>query len=85
MKKTVVLELTYEIDIADDLLTEEALEEFSESIFKVKTPKEIFAYVAIQISNHGNHFVEGIGVAVDTDQGNAPVKYELIDIHTDIL
>lgn len=49
------------IDIPDSALTEVALKEFQEVMFKLTEPDEIFRYAASYVALYGEKFVEGIG------------------------
>lgn len=85
MKKTVTVTIDKEIDIElpDDLLTPEALQEFSSSIFEITTVNELFEHTAAQLALHGAHFVEGVGMLRLADsQTPLPtfcVTYEAVD------
>lgn len=63
MKKTVLVTITKEIevDIPDEILTDEALEEFSSYMFHVDSVDELFKYAAGYVARFDRGFVEGIG------------------------
>lgn len=67
MKKTVEVNMTFEVelDIADTLLTPEAISGFERYMFDVNGEVDgIFEYVASQFASQvGPSFVEGIGKA----------------------
>ena len=65
MKKTIVVTITkeIEIEISDDMFTDESMKEFSEGIFPVNEPYEIFFHAAAQVAMYGGHFVDGVGEA----------------------
>lgn len=64
MKKTLEVRITrqIEIEISDDLLTEEAMQEFSEGMWKVYHHNQLFEYAAVCCAE-GDSFVEGLGYA----------------------
>lgn len=78
MKKTVCVTITkeIEIDIPDDMLTEEAVKEFSSTVFKVRDNDELFHYAASYVARNDDSFVEGLGT----------IKYKETyeDVHTEI-
>lgn len=63
MKKTVLVTITKEIevDIPDEMFTDEYLEEFSSHMFYVDSADELFEHAAQYIARHERNFVEGIG------------------------
>lgn len=63
MKKTVLVTITKEIevDIPDEMLTEEVLIEFSSSVYKVNQIEDLFAHAARYTARFDRNFVEGIG------------------------
>ena len=63
MKKTVLVTLTKEIEvnIPDEMLTEDYLDEFSSYMFYVDSTDELFKHAAQYIARHERSFVEGIG------------------------
>ena len=63
MKKTVCVTITkeIEIDIPDELLTDDALEEFSSYMFQVASVEELFEHSGQYIARFDKSFVEGIG------------------------
>lgn len=63
MKKTVLVTITKEIevDIPDEMLTEEYLDEFSSYMFYVDSADELFVHAAQYIARIGESYVEGIG------------------------
>ena len=79
MKKTVLVTITKEIevDIPDEMLTEEYLEEFSSYMFYVDSADELFEHAAQYVSRFGQSFVEGIG--------NVSYTELLEDIETEIV
>lgn len=79
MKKTVIVTITksLEVDIPDEMLTEEYLKEFSSYMFAVSTPNELFEYAASQVAQLDQNFVEGIGTVSYTE------NYE--DVETEVL
>lgn len=93
MKKRVrvTYEKEMEIEIDDDLLTEEALKEFSEGMHHVNSADDIFKYAAAQCFDGQCIFVEGLGPVrsqryPDTEI-RATVSVEIIDedIHCEVL
>ena len=79
MKKTVLVTIRKEIevDIPDEMLTEEYLEEFSSYMFYVDSPDELFEHAAQYIARHDRRFVDGIG--------NVGYTELLEDIETEVL
>jgi len=80
-KVTVITENEYEIEIDDELLTEESLNEFSSTIFKVDDIDELFETSAYQIDYcNGECFIEGLGQAREYyNKGkDVKVRYKLI-------
>lgn len=63
MKKTVLVTITKEIevDIPDEVLTDEYLEEFSSYMFYVDSVDELFEHAAQYIVRIDRDYVEGIG------------------------
>lgn len=63
MKKTVLVTITKEIevDIPDEMLTEEYLEEFSSYMFHVDSVNELFEHAGQYIARIDRDYVEGIG------------------------
>ncbi len=63
MKKTVLVTITKEIevDIPDEMLTDEYLEEFSSYMFYVDSADELFEHAGQYIARFDQSFVEGIG------------------------
>ncbi len=63
MKKTVLVTITKEIevDIPDEMLTEEYLEEFSSYMFHVDSVDELFEHAGQYIARIDRDYVEGIG------------------------
>ena len=63
MKKTVRVTITkeIEIDISDEMLTDDALEEFSSYMFQVDSVEELFEHAGQYIARFDESFVEGIG------------------------
>lgn len=63
MKKTVRVTITkeIEIDIPDEMLTDEALEEFSYYMFHVDSVEELFEHAGQYIARVDRDYVEGIG------------------------
>lgn len=75
---TVTTTKVVEVEIRDASLTPEALKEFSQTIYKVDTPDELFKHAAEQASRIDNPFVlEGVGTAMpqNTQWGAADEKY----------
>ena len=79
MKKTVLVTIRKEIevDIPDEMLTEEYLEEFSSYMFYVDSPDKLFEHAAQYIARHDRSFVDGIG--------NVGYTELLEDIETEVL
>ena len=52
MKKTVIVTITksIEVDISDEMLTEDHLKDFSSYMFHVSTPNELFEHAAQYLS-----------------------------------
>lgn len=63
MKKiyTVTITKEVEVDIPDELLTDEAIQEFAEYMFPVITEEELMEYAAQYVARWETNFVEGIG------------------------
>ena len=76
-----------EIEVDDNLLTQEALDHFSSYMFKVHTADELLKYVAEGCLREPT-FIEGVGSAVDLDTiGYAPgwaVKYVVEPLGTEL-
>lgn len=79
MKKTVRVTITkeIEIDISDEMLTDDALEEFSSYMFQVDSVEELFEHAGQYIARFDESFVEGIGKVSYTE------IYE--DVETEVL
>lgn len=79
MKKTVLVTITKEIevDIPDEMLTEDVLIEFSSSMYKVDQIEDLFAHAAEYVARFDRSFVEGIG--------NVSYTELLEDIETEIV
>lgn len=62
MKKTIQVTVikTIEVEIDDTLLTKDELEKFSEFMWPISEPIELFEYAASHIARFGEAFVEGI-------------------------
>ena len=62
MKKTVIvtIEKEIELDIPDEMLTEEHLEEFSSYTFPVESVEELFERAGQYVARFDQSFVEGI-------------------------
>ncbi len=88
MKKTVrvTIEKEIEINLPDEVASEEFLNSFSEVMWPVDSVDDISEYVAKQITEYGNTFVEGVGKASSWDSG-AAIKYKVVyeDVCCDIL
>ena len=63
MKKTVLVTITKEIEVCipDEMLTEDALFDFSSSMHKVEQIEDLFSHAASCIARFDENFVEGIG------------------------
>lgn len=63
MKKTVIvtIEKEIELDIPDEMLTEESLKKFSSYMFPVDSVEDLFESAAQYIARFDQSFVEGIG------------------------
>ena len=63
MKKTVIVTITkaIEVDIPDEMLTEDYLDEFRSYMFYVDSADELFEHAAQYIARNERSFVEGIG------------------------
>ena len=63
MKKTVIvtIEKEIELDIPDELLTEEHLEKFSSYMFPVDSANDLFEHAGQYVARLDRSFVEGIG------------------------
>ena len=88
MKKTVrvTIEKEIEIDVYDDIASEEFLNSFSKVMWPVDSVDEIFEYIATRIAEYGNNFVEGVGRASRSDE-SAEIEYKVVyeDVCCDIL
>jgi hypothetical protein len=64
-KKTMRVTITKEIEVEinDECLTPEWLAAFTETMFEIEGPVEMFGYVAGHIARFGNSFIEGVGPA----------------------
>ena len=62
MKKTIQVTVikTIEVEIDDSLLTKESLENFSEYMWPISEPIELFEYAASHIARFDEAFVEGV-------------------------
>lgn len=81
MKKTVrvTIEKELEIDIPDELLTPEHVAAFSQSMWEIEGPDELFGHAARQIAYYGAHFVEGLGQCGHTTPDATVLFRELLD------
>ena len=63
MKKTVCVTITkeIEIDIPDEMLTDDAPEEFSSYMYSVDSVEELFEHAGQYIARFDESFVEGVG------------------------
>lgn len=63
MKKiyTVTITKEVEVDIPDELLTDESVREFAEYMFPVTTKEDLLQYAAQYVARWETDFVEGIG------------------------
>lgn len=63
MKKTVIvtIEKEIELDIPDEMLTEESLKKFSSYMFPVDSVEDLFESAAQYVARFDQSFVEGIG------------------------
>ena len=63
MKKIVIvtIEKEIELDISDELLTEEHLEEFSSYMFPIDSANDLFEHAGQYVARLDQSFVEGIG------------------------
>jgi hypothetical protein len=79
VKKTVIvtIEKEIEVNIPDELLTEEHLEEFSSYMFPVDSVEDLFEHAAQYVARFDQSFVEGIG--------NVGYTELLEDIETEIV
>ena len=79
MKKTVCVTITkeIEIDIPDEMLTDDALEEFSSYMYSVDSVEELFEHAGQYVASLDMDFVEGIGKVQYTE------FYE--DVETEVL
>lgn len=79
MKKIVIvtIEKEIELDIPDELLTEEHLEKFSSYMFPVDSVEDLFEHAAQYVARFDQSFVEGIG--------NVGYTELLKDIETEIV
>lgn len=74
------------VQVADESLTDEAVDEFSEHIFAVHRVDELFEHAAGMLAaHHGDVFIEGIGPSRPIGSpGDAPVQYDLEDVDVEI-
>ncbi|WP_103018149.1 hypothetical protein [Alicycliphilus denitrificans] len=80
-KKTVLVTITKEIEveIKNDMLTPEALAEFSKFFYEACSPDEMFANAAQQIARFEPSFVEGLGPCRPAhSKDDAVVRYQEI-------
>jgi len=79
MKKTVIVTITKSIDIeiSDELLTEDYMKEFSSYMFPVFTQSQMFDHAARCAARGVDHYVEGLGYVSYTE------NYE--DVETEVL
>lgn len=63
MKRTVNVTITKELEIwiPDELLTEDEIQMFCESMWDIDGPDDLFAYAATQIAQFDDGRVEGLG------------------------
>ena len=63
MKKTVIvtIEKEIEVDIPDELLTEEYLKEFSSYMFHATSADDLFEHAGQYVARFDRSFVEGLG------------------------
>ncbi len=63
MKKTVIvtIEKEIEVDIPDEMLTEEYLKEFSSYMYHVDSVEDLFEHAGQYVARIDQSFVEGIG------------------------
>lgn len=63
MKKTVIvtIEREIEVDIPDEMLTDEYLKEFSSYMHHVNSVEDLFEYAGHYVARFDQSFVEGIG------------------------
>lgn len=90
MKKTVrvTIEKELEIDIPDEMLTPEHVAAFSQTMWEINGPDELFGHAARQIAYYGAHFVEGIGKcehAPASDAETASFRELLDECETEVL
>lgn len=69
MKKTVRVTITkeIEIDISDEMLTDDAIMEFSSCISHIDSVDELFEFAGQYVARLDMDFVEGIGQVVYTE------------------
>ena len=90
MKKTVFvnIEVYVEIEIEDEALTPEAVKNFSQTIFSIKSADDLFKFAAGFIAKDEDHQeIEGIGWATSCKSGlDSCIKYNVIsnEMTTDI-
>lgn len=89
MKKRflVTITKTIEIEVADASLTPDALAEFGKTIFEMDSPEALVKHCAERVALDGEHFVEGVGIAIEayrTDKPDAPIRFteEEFDVET---
>lgn len=63
MKRTVMVTITkeFEIEIPDEMLTDEEIDSFTENMFEVDGVDDLFSYAAKQIALYDTGNVEGLG------------------------
>lgn len=63
MKKTILVTITKEIevDLPDEMLTEDYLKEFSSFMFYTESQDDLFRYAAQYVARFNNSNVEGVG------------------------
>jgi hypothetical protein len=76
---TVTTTKTVLLEVDDAYLTQEALEKFSTTIFPVQSALELMQHIADRVAQHGEHFVEGVGLASDYMNDKLPIKYQIED------
>ena len=79
MKKTVIVTITksLDVDILDEMLTEDQLKIFSSWMFPVSTADELFEHAAQYIARCDSSFVEGLGT-VDYIENYEHVETEVL-------
>lgn len=63
MKNTYIVTITkeVEVDIPDEMLTDEAIQEFAEYMFPVTSKEDLLQQAAEYVARWETNFVEGIG------------------------